>query len=103
MDFLSFLSGLKEIVVTLAALTGAIVAYKGLKKWKEELGGKSSHEMGRSILTAIFRVRKAVHRVRSNLISPDELPEAIGASKADRMTHVFKQRWEILDEALQDL
>lgn len=103
MELLPYLTGLKEVVVTLAAAIGAIVAYKGLIKWKEELKGRSNQETANLILIATFNVRKAVHKVRNNWISPDEYPSTQNISEAEKYTHIFKQRWEILDSALQEL
>lgn len=103
MELLPFLTGLKEVVVTIAAATGAFVAYKGLTKWKEELKGRSNHETAKLILTSTFNVRKAVHIVRNNWISLDEYPTSQNVSDADKYTHMFKQRWEILDSAIHEL
>ena len=103
MELLPFLTGLKEVVVTIAAATGAFVAYKGLTKWKKELKGRSNHETAKLILTSTFNVRKAVHIVRNNWISLDEYPTSQNVSDADKYTHMFKQRWEILDSAIHEL
>lgn len=103
MDILTFLSGLKDVVVTVAVATGAIIAYKGLSKWKKEIKGKSNHETAKLVLSATFDVRKAIHEVRNNWISPDEHPFKQDVTDVEKFTHIFKQRWEKLDIALQEL
>ena len=40
-EILPFLSALKEVVVTAAAVTGAIVALLGLNAWRRQLSGKT--------------------------------------------------------------
>lgn len=103
MDILSFLSGLRDVIVTVAVAAGVIIAHKGLTAWKEELKGRSNHETSKSVLRATFHVRKAIHSVRNNLISPDENPSTPNVKDSERFTHIFKQRWEILEKALEEL
>lgn len=103
MDVLSFLTGLREATVTVAAVAGIIIAYKGLTTWKKELKGRSNHETAKTVLSATFHVRKAIHIVRNNWISPDENPLTPNVTDGERFSHIFKKRWEVLQEALKEL
>ena len=104
MDFvISILTAIKEVVVTVAASAGVFIAYKGLATWKAQLRATSDHEAAKLVLSKSFAVRKAIHRVRHNWLSPQEFPARSGASKAEKYTHLFKGRWEVLEAALEDL
>ena len=103
MDVVMFLAEIKEVVVTLAAATGAFVAYQGLNKWKAELRGRVLFEAAHDFLEKMYKVRASIHSVRSNLISAVEFPETKDLSERERYTHVFKNRWAALDSALADM
>lgn len=103
MDCVPVLTGLKEIVVTVAAATGAIVAYLGLSRWRAELQGRSNHEAAHDLLEKLFRVRSSIHTVRNNIISAFEVSDVLEISERERITEVFRKRWVRLDSALIEL
>ncbi len=47
-----------------AAITGAVVAVKGLGTWQRQLKGQSEYELSRRILVALFKYRDAITGVR---------------------------------------
>jgi hypothetical protein len=64
LEILPFLTGLKEIVVTVAAAIGAFVAVRGLTTWKAQLSGKAEYEVAVKFLRAV-----------TNCATPSELFE----------------------------
>jgi len=93
---------LKDLVLSGAAITGAVVAVKGLSTWQHQLKGQSEYELSRRILVTVFKYRDAINGVRHpamfayEMPSPPEdaaakmNPEEIrfyGTSKA------YKERW----------
>lgn len=49
---MEILSIIKEIVITGAAITGSIVAVKGLSTWQRQLKGQSEYDLSRKILAS---------------------------------------------------
>lgn len=48
-------TSLKDLVFTGAAITGAVVAVKGLGTWQRQLKGQSEYELSRRILVTLFK------------------------------------------------
>lgn len=71
-DFLSFA---KDLAVSGAAITGAIVAVKGLGTWKRQLKGQFEYELSRRILVTLFKYRDAVAGVRHPAMWGYEMPK----------------------------
>lgn len=46
------------------AITGAVVAIKGLGTWQRQLKGQSEYELSRRILVTLFKYRDAINGVR---------------------------------------
>jgi len=65
---------LKDIILSSAAITGAIVAVKGLGTWQRQLKGKSEYELSRRILVTLFKYRDAINGVRNPRVWADEMP-----------------------------
>lgn len=65
---------LKDIAVTGAAITGAIVAVKGLGTWQRQLKGQSEYELSRRILVTLFKYRDAINGVRHPMMMGYEMP-----------------------------
>ena len=65
---------IKDIAVTGAAITGAIVAVKGLGTWQRQLKGQSEYELSRRILVTLFKYRDAIDGVRHPVMWGHEMP-----------------------------
>ncbi len=103
MEMLNILTTTKEVVVTLSALTGVIIAYKGLEKWKQELVGKSNYNTAKSLLHATYQTRKAIHQLRHNWILKEEYDYVEELSEVEMFQSAFKKRLQILDDAVLNL
>lgn len=65
---------LKDVVLSGTAITGAIVAVKGLGTWRRQLKGKSEYELSRRVLVTLFKYRDAINGVRHPAMWAYELP-----------------------------
>ncbi|SDY01245.1 hypothetical protein [Nitrosomonas sp. Nm58] len=65
---------LKDIVLSGAAITGAVVAVKGLGTWQRQLKGQSEYELSRRILVSVFKYRDAINGVRHPAMWAYEMP-----------------------------
>jgi len=63
----SFFSILKDIVLTLTAITGAIVAAKGLSTWKRQINGQAEYNLSKNLLTNLFKYRDTISNIRNPL------------------------------------
>ena len=64
----------KDLILSGVAITGAIVAIKGLSTWKRQLKGQSEYELSRRILVALFKYRDAINGVRHPVMWDFEIP-----------------------------
>lgn len=64
----------KDVVISAAAITGAVVAIKGLGTWQRQLKGQSEYELSRRILIALFKYRDAINGVRNPAMWNYEMP-----------------------------
>ena len=64
----------KDIVLSGAAITGAVVAVKGLGTWQRQLKGQSEYELSRRILVTLFKYRDAINGVRHPAMWAYEMP-----------------------------
>lgn len=65
---------LKDLVLSGAAITGAVVAVKGLGTWRRQLKGQSEYELSRRILVSVFKYRDAINGVRHPVMWAYEMP-----------------------------
>lgn len=65
---------LKDLVLSGAAITGAVVAVKGLGTWRRQLKGQSEYELSRRILVSVFKYRDAINGVRHPAMWAYEMP-----------------------------
>lgn len=66
---------IRNVVLTLAAATGAIVAWKGLNAWKEENRWQVDHELATKIYRAFAQRRAIYHHIRSPYSNPPLLSD----------------------------
>lgn len=101
----------KDIILALAALATACIAYNGLSTWKKELKGKSEYTLAKEVLRAIYQVREGFKHVRDPLMSGYEYPkDTIGPNgmlipekEYEAFSHAYDKRWEVLKNALMEL
>lgn len=106
------ISGAKDLAIAGAAVTTAIVAYRGLQKWREELRGKADFEVARGLVRATFKLRDEIQSCRSPLIRGAEFPPgyqtpnvnhpAVARVEAEALAYVFNNRWQRVTTALQE-
>jgi hypothetical protein len=98
-----FIGLLKDVILTSAAVVGALVATKGLSTWKRQLKGQSEYELSRRILVTVFRYRDAISNVRNPAMWAYEMPSP-SADESKEMTpqqisfygtsKAYQARWE---------
>ena len=76
---------LKDIVLFSAAITGAVVAIKGLGAWRHQLKSQSDYELSRRILVTLLKYRDAINGVRHIAMWTYEIP-SLPEDKAIDMT-----------------
>lgn len=68
------LGGLKDVVLLGTAITGAVVAVKGLGTWKRQINGQSNYNLSKNLLISLFKYRDAIEMVRNPFMSSLEMP-----------------------------
>ncbi len=68
------------------AITGSIVAVKGLGTWRRQLRGQSEYDLSRRILVTLFKYRDAINGVRNPVMFAHEMPSP-PEDEATKMTH----------------
>lgn len=74
MTHLELVTLVKDLVLSGAAIAGAVVAIKGLGTWKRQLRGQSEYELSRRILVTLFKYRDAIAGVRHPAMWAYEMP-----------------------------
>ncbi len=104
------ITAIKDILLGAAAATTAIVAVVGLKNWSRELRGKTEFEVARNLMKATYRVRDKLQYSRAPFVAAGEFPSdypcpqaATAEQKAQALNYVYRNRWEPVREALQEL
>lgn len=99
---------IKDIFISIAAVTTAYVAYTGLEKWKKELNGKANFDTARALIRATYKLRDEIEYSRSPFIPVGEFPKdydpihKTDETKGDAFAYVYRKRWEPIVEAMQD-
>jgi hypothetical protein len=101
----------KNMVVAVAAASGAGVGIIGLKTWQRSLRGTSEYTRAKELLKAVYRVRNAFDHVRNPAIwqyeYPEDMVDVSGHLKREFQyegaAHVYEERWKVLAEAFRDL
>ena len=103
---------LRDAIVSLAAVTGSVVAVKGLGTWRRQLKGQSEYELSRRILVALFKYRDAISGVRHPMMWAHEIPTP-PAEQAEKMSReqisfygtskAYQARWDKLQSERSSL
>ena len=98
-----YLAIIKDIIVCVAALVGAVVAILGLNAWKRQIGGKTEYELAQRLLKATYKLRESIRFVRNPMMFANEMPDPPDgdpASQSDahkrwyRTGKGYESRWE---------
>ncbi|MFQ2156064.1 hypothetical protein ACK33E_06450 [Aeromonas hydrophila] len=65
---------IKDLILSGAAIAGAVIAIKGLSTWKRQLKGQSEYELSRRLLVTLFKYRDAIAGVRHPVMWAYEMP-----------------------------
>ena len=74
MTWIECVSLIKDLIIGGAAITGTVVAIKGLNTWKRQLKGNSEYNLSRRLLVSLFKYRDAIKGVRHPAIWTNEMP-----------------------------
>ena len=69
-----FIALAKDLILIGVAITGAIVAVKGLGTWQRQLKGQSEYDLSRRILVSLFKYRDSINGVRHPVMWAYEMP-----------------------------
>lgn len=101
----------QNILVSLSAVTTALLAFLGFNKWKKELKITSGYNKAKQILRAVYRTKRAFSTVRHPVIWAYEYPKSMqqpdGGLKDEcdyeRIAHVYEERWKVMQKAFGEL
>jgi hypothetical protein len=100
----------KDIVLTVAAFIGMIVAMIGLNTWNRQLKGGVEYELTRRLLRCTYRLREAIKDVRHPMIMPSEQAFSdtgralsMEEKRYFGIYHAYQTRWEKVTAARDDL
>lgn len=97
----------KDLVILGAAITGAVVAVKGLSTWQQQLKGQSEYDLSRRILVTLFKYRDAINGVRHPAMWGHEMPsppeEEAKTMSYEKVRHYgtskgYQARWDKVQE-----
>lgn len=106
------MGALKDAIVTGAALTGAIIAFKGLGTWKRQIDGQANYNLSKNLLVNLFKYRDAVYTVRNPFMSSQEMPlpseEESKKLNDDGIRYhglykAYENRWNRVEEVQTDI
>lgn len=103
MGIVEIVAIVRDVIVCATAITGAVVAVKGLTTWRRQHKGQADYELARRLLTTLFRYRDAINGVRNPAMFAHEMPmpppdEAAQMSPAKIRFHglskAYQARWD---------
>lgn len=71
---------IKDAIVSLAAVSTAIIAFLGLRIWRKQLKGQAQYELARRLMRAVYKVRENIRIVRNPFLpleQKDQLSKGI--------------------------
>lgn len=109
MTYLEFFDLVKNLSLSGATITGAVVAVKGLSTWKRQLKGQSDYDLSRSILVSMYKYRNAINGVRhpamfaeEMLLQPDADAEGMSLAQIrfQGKANAYQARWDKVQNEL---
>lgn len=89
---------LTDIITTMAAVGGLIVASIGLSTWKKQIRGVSEYELAKRLMLEVYQLRDALKSTRNPFLSTAE------GNKDDTedtwQITAYKKRWDVVREVL---
>lgn len=104
------ITAVKDVLLGGAAVVTAHVAVNGLKRWRQELEGKTQFDAARGLVKSTYKLRDKLQICRSPFYSAHEFPAyykgGLGACSSEEETrawaHVYKNRWDSVWNAVQE-
>lgn len=108
---IAFIAEAADTITAVAAVCAAVIAYIGLRTWRDQLKGSAEYTLAKDILKAVYGVREAFKHVRNPAIFVYEYPEELRDSSANwkpgfqskAHEHVYEQRFKVLIKAVVQL
>lgn len=111
--FISFsecVENLKDIVIIITALIGAVAAYKGLNTWRRQISGQHKHETAMKLLRSLIQVRDKIAELRNPISTGNieafreiEGRDPIDSEEISKKDYLRIIRSNKLSKALNDL
>ncbi|MGB1239943.1 MAG: hypothetical protein ACPG4U_17125, partial [Pseudomonadales bacterium] len=74
------ISMIKDLIIAAAAITTALIAYRGLNKWKSEVVFKAQFETALNLAKKVHVLRDEIESFRSPIYTSDEFTEEYNQS-----------------------
>jgi hypothetical protein len=110
MNLADVITTIKDVLISVAAGTTAVVAVLGLQSWRRELTGHAEFEAARHLIKATYRLREEIANSRAPFVSAAEFPEdypgpgeASAGEEARALSHIYRNRWIPIASALEEL
>ena len=103
---------IKDLTISGAAITGAVVAVLGLSTWKRQIHGQTEYQLSKNILKLLYQYRDAMNDIRYPKIwsSECEDPPEHQASKMTkdqiefyRKKSVYQKRFQVANDVRKQL
>lgn len=112
MDYEFWIPLIKDGIIAIAGVIGAVVAILGLNTWKRQLYGQSEYELAKRFLKSLYLFREVINNARHPFMQyfavpdlPQEKLEKL--SKGEKEWHAqaqaWEKRWEPVAKARADL
>jgi len=83
---------IKDIALTMAALSSIYVGFAGINAWKRQLRGNNEYLLAKSASIALYELRETIILVRSPFYHPD-----VKTPSRDELRKFDDQQWKQLD------
>ena len=103
------LSLIKDLLISISAGIGTIIAIIGLGTWKKQIGANVEYEAARKLLKSTFKIRDAIAWVRNPFISTGEMVDEPGAQqqssdqRKNGLHNAYNRRWQKVIDANSEL
>jgi len=99
-----WVTAIADLATAGAAVAVAVVAWRGLNTWREQLHGRTEYEHARRLARAVYRVRDEAYRVRH----PGDLASEANEAEIEEIGQYRAELWALrrrlarFDEAMMD-
>ena len=96
----------KDVILMAAAISGTVVAWKGLNTWNRQLKGQNEFALSRNILVSLYKYRDALNVVRNPMMWAHEMEltaDELAGKSEDQIRYLqslkgFEERWKRIGE-----